>query len=377
VAVAPGFDLRVGGVAFGLLLQLPVGHRPHVELDEAEERSAPLVGDLDEDVGGDRPLLPPVVELLPCLPLTLEAPQGEAGRQGRLERHVYLAEPGGMGEEERVGLATLPATGRRPAGDDRLALAGRPEVVRRRAAFAVGAAAAGEPLLGEPLASVAQGPGCRPRIDLGELVLRHHTVGGQEVEDVEVEVGERRHPVAGGSRSAQRRRSSRRAAARRASARAPESVRPSGRHVAAAGRRCRPSRPPLIFADPSARRYGAGRPRRGSRRGAAASPAPRGSCSRGVRSEQPRVRRADRSVRRRRGARRGRARRSRADARRVAQRRDRADTRWTLTEWVETRARSRRAKLALWWAGRGMGPCLSGWERLARSVKVFEGMCRT
>ena len=97
-----------------------------------------------------------------------------------------------MGEEERVGLASLASSRRRPAGDDRLALAGRPEVVRRRSPFTVGAGAAGEALSGEPGAAVAQRPRGRLGIDRGELGLGQHPVGGEEVEDAEVEIGERR-----------------------------------------------------------------------------------------------------------------------------------------------------------------------------------------
>jgi len=311
-------------------------------------------------------LLPPVFELLPGLALAREAPQGEAGRQGRLEGDVDLAEPGGMGEEEGVGLATLAAAGRRPAGDDRLALTGGPEMVRGRAAFAVGAAAAGEPELRQPVAPVAERPRGRLRVDLGELVLGHHPVGGEEVQDVKIEVGKRWGPIRAGSRSGHRQRSSRQEAAERASARAPASDRPSRRHVAAGWRRRRTPWP-TISAAPSARRYGAGRPWPGSRRGAVASPAPKRSRSRRVRSEQPKVRGADRSEKeKRRAERSGETVASRCAA--GDARGDRSATRWTPTGRVETRARGRWEHLAACRGVRGGRPCLSGSDRLARSA---------
>lgn len=66
--------------------------------------------------------------------------------------------------------------------------------MRGRAAFAVGAAATGEALAGEPGAAVAERPGGRLGIDRGELGLGQHPVGGEEVEDAKVEIGERRGP---------------------------------------------------------------------------------------------------------------------------------------------------------------------------------------
>lgn len=174
-------------------------HRPHIQLDECEQAATIGIGDLDEGIGGDGALLPrdPGGERLVRVGLALEADQLHVVGQRRLQRHVELAQPGGVGEEERVGLAPLAASRRRPPGDDRLAPAGRPEVVRRRAPFAVGAAAAGEPVAGEPGTAVAQRPRRRLGTDRGELGLGQHPVGGEQVEDAQVEIGERRGPRRG------------------------------------------------------------------------------------------------------------------------------------------------------------------------------------
>ena len=67
-------------------------------------------------------------------------------------------------------------------------------MVGRGAAFAVGAAATGEALSGEPGAAVAKRPGRRLGIDRGELGLGQHPVRGEEVEDAKVEIGERWAP---------------------------------------------------------------------------------------------------------------------------------------------------------------------------------------
>src|SRR5205085_1778037 len=100
-----------------------------------------------EDVGGDGPLLrlAPGGEGLAGLGLAIESDQLDPVRQGPYERHIDLGQPGRVREEERVRLTTLAAARRRPAAGDRLALAGWPEVVGRRALLAVGTGASGEP----------------------------------------------------------------------------------------------------------------------------------------------------------------------------------------------------------------------------------------
>jgi hypothetical protein len=199
VAPAPRFGLRVLGVARRLLLEAAMRHRPDVQLDEGEQAAPVGLGDLDERVGGDGALLPrdPGGERLACFGLALEAGERHTVRQHRLQRHVDLAQPGGMGEEQRIRLAPLAAPWRRSSGDDRLAPAGRPEVVRCRSPFAVGAAAAGESVAGEPGAAVAQRPRGRLGVDGRELGLGQHPVRGEQTQDAQVEIGERRGPRRG------------------------------------------------------------------------------------------------------------------------------------------------------------------------------------
>lgn len=96
-----------------------------------------------------------------------------------------------MGEEERVGLAALAAVWRWPAAGHRLASARRPEMMRCRAAFAVGAGAAEQAVLGEAVAAVAQGAGGHLDGDRGELGLGQHPVVGEQVEDAQVQLAER------------------------------------------------------------------------------------------------------------------------------------------------------------------------------------------
>ena len=102
-----------------------------------------------------------------------------------------------MGKKERVWLTPLASSRWWPSGDDRLSLAGRPEVVWRRSPFAVWAATAGEALSGKPGAAVAKRPRGRLGIDRGELGLGQYPVGGEEIEDAEVKIGERRGPLRG------------------------------------------------------------------------------------------------------------------------------------------------------------------------------------
>ncbi len=115
MALAPGFGSCVLAVARRLLLQAAVGHRPHVELDEGEQVTPLGVEDFDQRVGSDRTLLSagPVGKWLARLALASEA--GEPRPIGELprERHIELAEAGGVREEERVGLAALAAARRR------------------------------------------------------------------------------------------------------------------------------------------------------------------------------------------------------------------------------------------------------------------------
>lgn len=167
MALAPGFDLHVLGVARCLHLQAAVRHRTQVQLDEGEQAASIGLGDFDEGIGRDRPLLStgPGGERLAGVGLALEASQLPLSRQRRLQRHIDLAEPSGMGEEERVRLAPLASSRRRASGNDRLASAGWPEVVRRRSPFAVGTAPAGEAVAGEPRAAVAERPGRRLGIE--------------------------------------------------------------------------------------------------------------------------------------------------------------------------------------------------------------------
>lgn len=160
-------------------------HGPHVELQEGEERPAVGVDDLYQRVRGDGAL--PVGrrdgERLARVRLALEAGEPRALGRARLQRHPDLGEPGRVGEEERVGLAALASARRRAAADGRLALPRRPEVVRRRAAFTVGAGSADEPFTGEPRAAVPEGaPRRRAR------AAAHHLApfGGCSVGDVPV-----------------------------------------------------------------------------------------------------------------------------------------------------------------------------------------------
>jgi hypothetical protein len=124
--------------------------------------------------------------------LALEARQCHPLRQGRLQPHVEVGQPRGVGEEERVRLAALTAARRRSTAGESLAPAGRPEVVRRRAAFAVRAGAADESLRGEPGAAVAEGADRRVVGDVSELGLGDDAVAGEQREDTQVEVRQRR-----------------------------------------------------------------------------------------------------------------------------------------------------------------------------------------
>ena len=117
-------------------------------------------------------------ERLAGVGLTVEAGEPRAVRQRRFQDHPDLGEAGGVGEEERVGLAALASAWRWATAGRRLALPGRPEVVRRRAAFAVRAGAAEEALAGESGTAVPEGADRRPGADRGELGLGHHPVAG-------------------------------------------------------------------------------------------------------------------------------------------------------------------------------------------------------
>lgn len=173
-------------------------HRSHVQLDEGEQAPS-VVGDLDEDIWSNcpLPLTGPRGEWLAGVGLALEANQLHLIRQRRLQRHVDLTEASGMGKKERIWLTPLASSRWRPSGDDRLSLAGRPEVVRGRSPFAVWAATASEALSGKPGAAVAKRPRGRLGVDRGELGLGKHPVRGEEVEDAEIEIGERRGPRRG------------------------------------------------------------------------------------------------------------------------------------------------------------------------------------
>jgi hypothetical protein len=70
-------------------------------------------------------------ERLARLSLALEARQPDALRQSGRQHHVQLAEASGVGEEQRVRLASLAAAWRRLAVGDCLALPRRPKVMRR------------------------------------------------------------------------------------------------------------------------------------------------------------------------------------------------------------------------------------------------------
>jgi hypothetical protein len=130
--VVPGFALGVLAVARRLRFELAVRHRAEVQLDEADHSVAVSVGDLDAGVGRDGPLLAAEGgEGLTRLGLSLEAHQPGALGQPGLQRHVQLAQPSGVGEEQRVRLAPLAAARWRFAVGDCLALPRRPKVMRR------------------------------------------------------------------------------------------------------------------------------------------------------------------------------------------------------------------------------------------------------
>lgn len=65
-------------------------------------------------------------ERLPCFRLTLEAGALQVLRQPGLQRHIQLADRGGVGEEERIRLAPLAPAGGWSSFGDRLALPRRP-----------------------------------------------------------------------------------------------------------------------------------------------------------------------------------------------------------------------------------------------------------
>jgi hypothetical protein len=98
VALAPGFGFDVLGIAHRLGLQAAVRHRAQVQLDEGEQSASIGVGDLDEGIGCDRPLLPagPGGERLAGIGLAFEASQLHLGGQRRRQRHVDLAEASGV-----------------------------------------------------------------------------------------------------------------------------------------------------------------------------------------------------------------------------------------------------------------------------------------
>jgi len=98
-------------------------------------------------------------------------------------------------EEQRIRLAPLSPTRRRFSFGNRLALAGRPQMMRRRAAFPIGTSSPDEAELGEAGGSIAK----RSWLDLGrhqagELRLGQDPEEGEEIENATVEVGERRAP---------------------------------------------------------------------------------------------------------------------------------------------------------------------------------------
>jgi len=72
VPLRPRGLTRVCRVARRLRLQAGVAHRAQVELDEGEQDAALLVVEVDEGVGGERPLAPVRPEPLPRLTLALE-----------------------------------------------------------------------------------------------------------------------------------------------------------------------------------------------------------------------------------------------------------------------------------------------------------------
>jgi hypothetical protein len=139
-------------------------------------------------------------ERLPRFRLTLEAGEPQAIRQPGLQRHVQLADHGRVCEEQGIRLAPLSPTWRRFSFSNRLALPRRPQMMRRRSAFPIGASSPEEAELGEAGGSIAK----RSWLDLGrhqtgELRLGQDPEEGEEIEDATVEVGERRGPSRGAS----------------------------------------------------------------------------------------------------------------------------------------------------------------------------------
>jgi hypothetical protein len=109
-----------------------VRHRPEVQLGEAEQPTAVGLGNVDAGVGRNRPLFAGIGgERLAGVGLAVEG--GEPGALGQpgLQHHVQLAQPSGVGEEQRVRLAPLAAARRRFAVGDCLALPRRPQMMRR------------------------------------------------------------------------------------------------------------------------------------------------------------------------------------------------------------------------------------------------------
>lgn len=193
VALPPAFELRVFAVALGLRLELAGRHRPEVQLDQAEQEAPVRLRDLDAGVRRHRVLLAVIAsERLSRFCLPFEAGEPQAVRQLGLQRHVQLADRGGVGEEEGIRLAPLAPARRRSSFGDRLALPRRPKMMRRRSAFPVGPSSPDEAMLGEAGGSIAK----RSWLDLGrhqtgELRLGQDPEEGEEIEDATVEVGER------------------------------------------------------------------------------------------------------------------------------------------------------------------------------------------
>jgi ribosome-binding protein aMBF1 (putative translation factor) len=176
-----------------------VGHRAEVDLDECPQFAVLLVQEPKRRVGGERPFACPVLEslsrfALPLIPEPLEPSGPRVGDDG----DVQFGQRAGVREKDRVWLLALTATRYGLAAHQTVSASCRPVIVRCRALLTVGATATRQAEVVQAARAIAQ----RPLGDLGEqppeLILAHHAMRAQHVEQPLVDLGQRAGRRGGG-----------------------------------------------------------------------------------------------------------------------------------------------------------------------------------
>lgn len=199
MALTPGARGRVGGVQLRLRAQPRVGHRAEVDLNERQQSTVLLVQESERCVRSERSLAHPVFEGLAGVALSVVAKTLEPGTASvREDSDVQLGQGGGVREEDRVGLPALPTTRDALPVHQAVRAACRPVMARSGTMLTVGASAPGESEVVQAAGAVAQ----RPLGDLGEqspeLILAHHAMRAQHIQQPPVDFGQYAGRAGGG-----------------------------------------------------------------------------------------------------------------------------------------------------------------------------------